>query len=101
MVREELLLIVALPVTAVLTTVAIARTLGRRIAGHSRVLAVLISGTAVPLLGIATTLVLDAQGTGDGPALAMAGTLILAGLALPATLLTSALVLRRGGPTPR
>lgn len=101
MVREELLLIVALPVAAVLMTVGIALTLGRHIAGHSRVLAVLIPGTAMPLLGIATTLVLDAHGPGDGPALAMAGTLILAGLALPVTLLTSALVLRRGGPTPR
>lgn len=99
MVHEELLLIVALPVAAVLTTIVIARTMGRRLARHNRWLAVLLSGAAVPLLGIATTLVLDAHAPGEG--LAIAGTLILAGLASPITLLTSALVLRHGGSIPR
>lgn len=101
MVREEIFLVFALPVAVVLTTVGVALTLGRRLARRSRLLALLISATAVPLLGIATTLVLDAPGTGDGPALALAGTLILAGMAMPITLLTSALVLRRLGSAPR
>lgn len=100
MAREELLLIIALPVVAVLMTAGITLTLGRRLASHSRLLAVLGSGAAVPLLGLATTLIFDAREPGDGSALAIAGTLILAGLALPVTLLTSALVLRRSGRTP-
>ncbi len=79
----------------------VALTLGRRIARRSRVVAILTSGLLPSI-----TFVLVEEGLfaaemdvhGDGPAMALAGSMILSVLVLPATLAIAAIVVMRQRP---
>ena len=93
----ELLGLIGIIVVALAITTAVALTMRRRLGRH-RSLAVLIAGLSAPALGIAATAALnwrDHDVPGDGPAMAMVGTISLAAFVLPFTLLLSALLLRR------
>ncbi len=96
---EALVLLLGIA-AALLLTAAIALTVGRRLARHGRALGVVVTGLAVPLLGIGITVALnwrDGDVPGDGPAMALAGALLLATLTLPVTLTIGVVLIRRRG----
>lgn len=93
----ELMILAGIVVAALAVTAAVAWVARRRLARHRR-LAIILSGLSAPLLGIAITAVLnwrDRDVPGDGPAMAMVGTVFLATLGLLATIPLSAFLLRR------
>ena len=80
-------------------TVALSLTLGRRLARRSRALAIAACGLAVPLAIVALAYAqyaLTLSAPGDGPAIGLAGLLIIAVLSAPAGLVAAALSLWRG-----
>lgn len=95
-----LLLLAAILAVLVGVTVLLALTWGRRLARRSKVVAVVACGLAVPIVIVAFAWLQYAatrNAPGDGPAMGLAGLLIIAALASPATVMAAWLALRRTG----
>jgi uncharacterized membrane protein YhaH (DUF805 family) len=98
---RDITLVVGVLAAMMLAAAIVALVIGRPIARRSRAAAILVSGL-LPPVGLVLVeygmFVRDADGHGDGPAMALVGSLIYALLALPFTLVVAAVVIRRFRP---
>lgn len=95
---SDLLLLAAILAALAGVTVLLALTWGRRLARRSQVVAVVACGSAAPIVIVVFAWLQYAatrNAPGDGPAMGLAGLLIIAVLASPATLITAWLILWR------
>lgn len=94
---SDLLLLAAIFAALAGVTVLPALTLGRRLARRSQVLAVVACGSVVPIVIVVFAWLQYAatrNAPGDGPAMGLAGLLIIAGLCWPVTLTAAWIALR-------
>ena len=96
-----MVLVVGVVAAMVVAAAIAALVIGRPVARRSRVAAILVSGLLPSIVLVSVEYALFARDSdvhGDGPAMALVGSLIYACLALPFTLLVAAVVIRRSRP---